>query len=158
MMNILNGGAHADTGVDVQEFMVAPIGAPTFREALRQGAEVYHALKSVLKGKGLATGLGMNFRFQLIVLLPVLALALVPSIGWRGALAGGAVATALACLVILPWTPKWTDNPLLLTSPGLRGFVSNGFVRGVASGLGILDLWLGFWEAIHYHETPKESG
>jgi enolase len=58
MMNILNGGAHADTGVDVQEFMVAPIGAGTFREALRQGAEVYHALKSVLKEKGLATGLG----------------------------------------------------------------------------------------------------
>jgi enolase len=58
MMNILNGGSHADTGVDVQEFMVAPIGAATFREALEQGAGVYHALKSVLKEKGLATGLG----------------------------------------------------------------------------------------------------
>jgi enolase len=58
MMNILNGGAHADTGVDVQEFMVAPIGAATFAEALRQGAEVYQALKSVLKKSGYATGLG----------------------------------------------------------------------------------------------------
>ncbi len=58
MMNIVNGGAHADTGVDVQEFMVAPIGAPSFREALRWGAEVYHSLKSVLKKQGLATGLG----------------------------------------------------------------------------------------------------
>ncbi|MGW4769096.1 phosphopyruvate hydratase [Nocardia sp. NPDC004278] len=58
MMNILNGGAHADSGVDVQEFMVAPIGAPTFKESLRWGAEVYHALKSVLKAKGLSTGLG----------------------------------------------------------------------------------------------------
>ncbi|BBZ55728.1 phosphopyruvate hydratase [Mycolicibacterium phocaicum] len=58
MMNILNGGAHADTGVDVQEFMVAPIGAPTFKESLRWGAEVYHSLKSVLKKQGLATGLG----------------------------------------------------------------------------------------------------
>ena len=58
MMNILNGGSHADSNVDVQEFMIAPIGAPTFREALRSGAEVYHALKSVLKKKGLATGLG----------------------------------------------------------------------------------------------------
>ncbi|HEY3716362.1 MAG TPA: phosphopyruvate hydratase [Jatrophihabitantaceae bacterium] len=58
MMNIVNGGAHADSNVDVQEFMIAPIGAPTFSEALRQGAEVYHALKSVLKAKGLATGLG----------------------------------------------------------------------------------------------------
>ena len=58
MMNILNGGAHADSGVDVQEFMIAPIGAETFTEALRMGAEVYHALKSVLKSKGLSTGLG----------------------------------------------------------------------------------------------------
>jgi enolase len=58
MMNILNGGAHADTGVDVQEFMVAPIGAPSFKEAVRWGAEVYHALKAVLKKQGLATGLG----------------------------------------------------------------------------------------------------
>ena len=58
MMNILNGGAHADTGVDVQEFMVAPIGAATFAEALRQGTEVYHALKAVLKKSGYATGLG----------------------------------------------------------------------------------------------------
>ncbi len=58
MMNILNGGAHADSNVDVQEFMIAPIGAPTFAEAVRTGAEVYHALKSVLKKKGLSTGLG----------------------------------------------------------------------------------------------------
>ncbi|MGZ8745372.1 MAG: phosphopyruvate hydratase, partial [Nocardioides sp.] len=58
MMNILNGGSHADSNVDIQEFMIAPIGAATFREALQQGAEVYHALKAVLKKKGLATGLG----------------------------------------------------------------------------------------------------
>ncbi|OFN33586.1 phosphopyruvate hydratase [Corynebacterium sp. HMSC056F09] len=58
MMNILNGGSHADSGVDVQEFMIAPIGAESFSEALRQGAEVYHALKNVIKDKGLSTGLG----------------------------------------------------------------------------------------------------
>ncbi|RZS37059.1 enolase [Herbihabitans rhizosphaerae] len=58
MLNILNGGAHADTDVDIQEFMIAPIGAESYREALRWGAEVYHSLKSVLKSKGLATGLG----------------------------------------------------------------------------------------------------
>jgi enolase len=58
MMNILNGGAHADTGVDIQEFMIAPIGASTFADALRWGAEVYHALKAVLKDGGYATGLG----------------------------------------------------------------------------------------------------
>ena len=58
MMNILNGGAHADTNVDIQEFMVAPIGAQTFKESLRWGAEIYHSLKSVLKKKGLATSIG----------------------------------------------------------------------------------------------------
>ncbi len=58
MMNIINGGAHADSSVDVQEFMIAPIGADSFREAVRWGAETYHALKSVLKSQGLATGLG----------------------------------------------------------------------------------------------------
>jgi enolase len=58
MMNILNGGSHADSNVDVQEFMIAPVGAATFREALRSGAEVYHALKAVLKERGLSTGLG----------------------------------------------------------------------------------------------------
>ena len=58
MMNILNGGAHADTDVDIQEFMVAPIGATTFSEAVQWGAEVYHSLKSVLKAGGYATGLG----------------------------------------------------------------------------------------------------
>jgi len=58
MMNILNGGAHADTNVDIQEFMIAPIGADSFRESLRWGAEIYHALKAVLKKRGLATSVG----------------------------------------------------------------------------------------------------
>ncbi|MGW5694409.1 phosphopyruvate hydratase [Streptomyces asiaticus] len=58
MMNILNGGSHADSNVDIQEFMIAPIGAESFSEALRWGAEVYHTLKSVLKERGLSTGLG----------------------------------------------------------------------------------------------------
>ncbi|MCJ8504508.1 phosphopyruvate hydratase [Kocuria flava] len=58
MMNILNGGSHADSNVDIQEFMIAPIGAPTFSEALRTGVEVYHSLKAVLKERGLSTGLG----------------------------------------------------------------------------------------------------
>jgi len=55
-------------------------------------------------------------------------------------------------LVILPWRPEWTDNHLLMASPGLRAFVSNGFVRGICSGLGVLDIWIGFSEALHYHE------
>ena len=56
MMNILNGGAHADTNVDFQEFMVMPVGAPSFAEALRIGAEIFHALRGMLKKRGLSTG------------------------------------------------------------------------------------------------------
>ena len=66
-------------------------------------------------------------------------------------------ATFGVLLVILPWTPRWTDNPLLLDSAALRDIVSSGFVRGLASGLGLLNLWLGFREAIFYHENPKGS-
>ena len=58
-------------------------------------------------------------------------------------------------LVILPWRPEWTDNRLLMASPGLRAFVANGFVRGICSGLGMLDIWIGFSEALHYHEEKR---
>jgi hypothetical protein len=61
-------------------------------------------------------------------------------------------ASAGVLLIIVPWTNTWTDNRLLLVFPGLREFVANGFVRGVCSGLGVLDIWIGFWEAVHYHE------
>ena len=61
-------------------------------------------------------------------------------------------AVAGVLLIILPWTPEWTDNYLLLSYPGLRTVVSNGFFRGICSGLGLLDIWIGFWEALHYHE------
>jgi hypothetical protein len=61
-------------------------------------------------------------------------------------------AVAGVLLIILPWTPEWTDNYLLLSFPGLRTVVANGFFRGICSGLGLLDIWIGFWEALHYHE------
>jgi hypothetical protein len=61
-------------------------------------------------------------------------------------------AVAGVLLIILPWTPEWTDNTLLLSYPGVRTVVSSGFFRGVCSGLGLLDIWIGFWEALHYHE------
>jgi hypothetical protein len=61
-------------------------------------------------------------------------------------------AVAGVLLLILPWTPEWTDNYLLLSFPGLRTVVANGFFRGICSGLGLLDIWIGFWEALHYHE------
>jgi hypothetical protein len=61
-------------------------------------------------------------------------------------------AVAGVLLVILPWTPEWTDNYLLLSYPWLRTLISTGFFRGLCSGLGLLDIWIGFWEALHYHE------
>jgi hypothetical protein len=61
-------------------------------------------------------------------------------------------AVAGVLLIILPWTPEWTDNYLLLSYPALRTWVASGFFRGVCSGLGLLDIWIGFWEALHYHE------
>ena len=61
-------------------------------------------------------------------------------------------AVAGVLLIILPWTPEWTDNYLLLSYPSLRVLVGSGFFRGVCSGLGLLDIWIGFWEAFHYHE------
>jgi|KBSMisStandDraft_5_1062788.scaffolds.fasta_scaffold77283_2 hypothetical protein len=64
-------------------------------------------------------------------------------------------ATVGVLLVILPWRPEWTDNHFLMASPGLRAFVSNGFVRGLCSGLGVLDIWIGFWEAIHFHDEKR---
>ena len=96
MMNILNGGAHADTGVDIQEFMVAPIGAATFGEALRWGAETYHALKSVLRERGLATGLGDEGGFAPDLPSNRAALELiVEAIGRTGLTVGSDIALAL---------------------------------------------------------------
>jgi len=60
-----------------------------------------------------------------------------------------------ALLVILPWSPKWTDNYVLISYPGLRDFIENGFVRGMCTGLGVLDMWIGFSEATHYHESEN---
>ena len=96
MMNILNGGSHADSNVDIQEFMIAPIGAPTFSEAMRVGAEVYHALKAVLKERGLATGLGDEGGFAPNLESNRAALDLiVEAIGRAGFEAGKDVALAL---------------------------------------------------------------
>jgi enolase len=96
MMNILNGGAHADNNVDVQEFMITPIGAATFTDALRWGAEVYHALKSVLKQRGLSTGVGDEGGFAPDLDSNRAALDLiVDAIGKAGFTAGRDVALAI---------------------------------------------------------------
>jgi len=96
MMNILNGGAHADTDVDIQEFMIAPIGAATFSDALCWGAETYHALKAVLKTKGLATGLGDEGGFAPSLASDRAALELIAeAIGQTGLTLGTDIALAL---------------------------------------------------------------
>ncbi|CAB4949833.1 MAG: phosphopyruvate hydratase [Actinobacteria bacterium] len=96
MMNILNGGAHADTGVDIQEFMIAPIGATTFSEALQQGTEVYHSLKAVLKKQGLSTGLGDEGGFAPALASNRAALELIATaIGATGLRLGSDIALAL---------------------------------------------------------------
>jgi hypothetical protein len=61
-------------------------------------------------------------------------------------------ATLGVTLMILPWRPEWSDNPLLFSYPAFRAVVGSGFVRGVATGLGVLNAWIGFWEAIQYQE------
>jgi enolase len=96
MMNIVNGGAHADSDVDVQEFMIAPIGAATFRDALEMGATVYQSLKSVLKKQGLATGLGDEGGFAPNLPANVAALELISTaVESAGLTVGSDVAMAL---------------------------------------------------------------
>jgi enolase len=96
MMNILNGGAHADSNVDVQEFMVMPVGAPTFRDAVRTGAEIFHALRAALKKRGLSTGVGDEGGFAPNVKSNREALELVlEAVAAAGYKAGGDVFLAL---------------------------------------------------------------
>jgi enolase len=98
LMNILNGGAHADSNVDIQEFMVVPLGAPSFAEALRYGAEIFHALKKVLKGKGAATGVGDEGGYAPSLPSNETALAVImEAIGQAGLEPGKQVALALDC-------------------------------------------------------------
>jgi enolase len=96
LMNILNGGAHADSNVDVQEFMVVPLGAPSFAEALRYGAEIFHALKKVLKGRGASTGVGDEGGYAPSLPSNEEALAVIlEAVGQTGLRAGEQVAFAL---------------------------------------------------------------
>jgi len=112
MLNILNGGAHADSNVDIQEFMIAPIGAPTFREAIRAGAEVYHALKSVLKKKGYSTGLGDEGGFAPDLPSNVTALDLIAeAVQVAGYGLGSDVALALDVAATELWKPAADGGP-----------------------------------------------
>jgi enolase len=125
MMNVLNGGAHADNDVDFQEFMVVPVGAPSFSEALRMGVEVYHALKGVLKARGLGTGVGDEGGFAPDLPGNEAALELlVEAIGKAGFEPGGEVALALD-----PATSElWEEGRYELPGEG-RTLDSDGMVE-----------------------------
>ena len=112
MMNILNGGAHADSNVDFQEFMVMPLGFPTFSEALRAGAEIFHALRSILKGRGLSTGVGDEGGFAPSLKSNREALEVVlEAIGKTGAKAGENVFIALDVASSEFWAPSTHSSP-----------------------------------------------
>jgi len=113
--NVLNGGAHADNNVDVQEFMIAPVGAASYAEALRWGAEVYHALKEVLKGKGLSTGVGDEGGFAPNLTSNQAAIdALMSAINAAGLTPGDEVAIALD----VASTELWRDGSYVFAGEG----------------------------------------
>ncbi len=115
MMNILNGGAHADSNVDVQEFMVMPVGAPSFAEALRAGAEIFHALRALLKGRGLSTGVGDEGGFAPSLRANHEALdVVVEAIGKAGYKAGGDVFIALD----VASSELWSDGKYVFRKSG----------------------------------------
>jgi enolase len=117
LMNILNGGAHADSNVDVQEFMVAPLGLPSFAEALRAGAEIFHTLRGILKQRGLSTGVGDEGGFAPNVKSNQQALELVlEAIGKAGYKAGQDVCLALDVAA----SELWEDGKYVFAKSGDR--------------------------------------
>ncbi len=115
MMNILNGGAHADSNVDVQEFMVAPLGLPSFHEAVRAGAETFHALRGILKQRGLSTGVGDEGGFAPSLKSNQQALELVlEAIGKAGYKAGQDICLALDVAA----SELWDDGKYVFTKSG----------------------------------------
>ncbi len=117
MMNILNGGAHADSNVDIQEFMVVPLGLPSFREALRAGAETFHALRSILKQRGLSTGVGDEGGFAPSLAANHQAIELVlEAIGKAGYRAGRDVCLAIDTAA----SELWEDDGTTGVAPDAR--------------------------------------
>ncbi len=131
LMNILNGGAHADSNVDIQEFMVVPLGAPSFAEALRYGAEIFHALKKVLKAKGASTGVGDEGGYAPSLASNEEALAVImEAIGQAGFEPGKQVALALDCAASEFYDAK--SGKYELTGEG-KSFDGKGLVEFYAS-------------------------
>jgi len=129
MMNIINGGEHADNNVDIQEFMIQPVGAPTFSEALRHGAEVFHALKSVLHGKGLSTAVGDEGGFAPDLPSNAAALdAILEAVEKTGLKMGEDIGLALDCAA----SEFYRDNKYDLAGEG-RAFNSEEFTDYLAN-------------------------
>ncbi|MEP7023908.1 MAG: phosphopyruvate hydratase [Actinomycetota bacterium] len=144
MLNILNGGAHADTSVDIQEFMIAPVGAATFGEALRWGAETYHALKSVLKQQGLSTGVGDEGGFAPELEHNRAALDLiVEAIGKAGFTPGRDIALAIDAAA----TEFYSAD----------GYTFEGGVRTSAEMAGIYQDWLAAYPIVSLEDPLSED-
>jgi len=144
MMNILNGGAHADTNVDIQEFMIAPVGAATFHEALRWGAETYHALKAVLKQHGLNTGVGDEGGFAPDLENNRAALDLiVEAIGKTGLTLGRDVALAIDAAA----SEFYADG----------GYAFEGGKKTSADMIGIYEQWLGAYPIVSLEDPLNEE-
>jgi enolase len=143
-MNVLNGGAHADNSVDIQEFMIAPVGAATFSEALRWGAETYHALKSVLKQHGLSTGVGDEGGFAPDLAHNRAALdLLVEAIGKAGFQAGGDVALAIDAAA----TEFFSDG----------AYRFEGGTRSTADMAGLYEEWLTAYPIVSLEDPLAED-
>jgi len=116
MMNVVNGGAHANNNLDLQEFMIIPVGAPSFREAVRYGAEVFHALKQILHDKGMSTAVGDEGGFAPSVANHEAAILLIlEAIDKAGFVAGGQIALGLDCAA----SEFYKDGKYLLAGEGL---------------------------------------
>jgi enolase len=144
MMNILNGGAHADNSVDIQEFMIAPVGAPTYEEAVRWGSETYHALKSVVKQHGLATGVGDEGGFAPDLAHNRAALDLiVEAISKAGFTPGLDIALAIDAAA----TEFYTDG----------AYAFEGSARTAADMTGIYQEWLGAYPIVSLEDPLAED-
>ena len=144
MMNILNGGAHADTNVDIQEFMIAPIGATTFSDAVRWGAETYHALKSVLKQHGLNTGVGDEGGFAPDLEHNRAALDLIiEAIGKTGLEPGRDIALAIDAAATEFHTPD--------------GYQFEGSLKSASDMTGIYATWLDAYPIVSLEDPLSEE-
>ena len=117
MMNVINGGAHANNNLDLQEFMIIPVGAPTFREAVRYGAEVFHALKKIIDAKGMPTSVGDEGGFAPSVASHEAAIQLIlEAIDKAGYTAGEQIALGLDCAA----SEFYKDGKYQLEGEGLK--------------------------------------